>query len=217
MFEPTNEQGTIALFCTQLQRSGWEIVSIRTAFPDAILRRDGEEWRVEFEHLARNFIMHAHDFRECDLIICWQNNFAECPIPVLELSDPAWVDIVPQKGNPLIAQIEYWRARALKAEERAARAEGEIMRKHDAAKPERKASNATIKYEPYEIEKLIVRFLKAKPGAKLDDIAAHVDTTKGNVSKKITSLVEMGVLHEERQGNRRVVTVNGNHEQFLAN
>lgn len=67
------------------------------------------------------------------------------------------------------------------------------------------------------IEKLIVRFLKAKPGAKLDDIAAHVDTTKGNVSKKITSLVEMGVLHEERQGNRRVVTVNGNHEQFLAN
>jgi flagellar biosynthesis GTPase FlhF len=66
------------------------------------------------------------------------------------------------------------------------------------------------------IEKLIVRFLKAKPGAKLDDIAAHVDTTKGNVSKKITSLVEMGVLHEERQGNRRVVSVNGGHEQFLA-
>lgn len=66
------------------------------------------------------------------------------------------------------------------------------------------------------IEKLIVRFLKAQPGAKLDDIAAHFDTTKGNVSKKITSLVEMGVLHEERQGNRRVVTVNGGHEQFLA-
>jgi len=66
------------------------------------------------------------------------------------------------------------------------------------------------------IEKLIVRFLKAQPGAKLDDIAAHFDTTKGNVSKKITSLVKMGVLHEERQGSRRVVTVNGNHEQFLA-
>lgn len=66
------------------------------------------------------------------------------------------------------------------------------------------------------IEKLIVRFLKGQPGAKLDDIAAHVDTTKGNVSKKITNLVEMGVLHEERQGNRRVVTVNGNHEQYLA-
>lgn len=66
------------------------------------------------------------------------------------------------------------------------------------------------------IEKAIVRFLKEKPGAKLDDIAIHVDSTKGNISKKITSLVEIGVLHEERQGNRRVVTVNGNHEQYLA-
>lgn len=66
------------------------------------------------------------------------------------------------------------------------------------------------------IEKAIVRFLKNNPGAKLDDIAAHVDTTKGNVSKKITNLVEMGVLHEERQGNRRVVSVNGGHEQYLA-
>ena len=81
------------------------------------------------------------------------------------------------------------------------------------ATPEAKVSET----DSETIEKLIVRFLKAKPGAKLDDIAAHVDTTKGNVSKKITALVDMGVLHEERQGNRRVVTVNGNHEQFLAN
>ena len=66
------------------------------------------------------------------------------------------------------------------------------------------------------IEKAIVRFLKNNPGAKLDDIAAHTGSTKGNVSKKITALVDMGVLHEERQGNRRVVTVNGNHEQYLA-
>jgi len=65
-------------------------------------------------------------------------------------------------------------------------------------------------------EKAIVRFLKSNPGAKLDDIAAHADTTKGNVSKKLTTLIDMGVLHEERQGNRRVVTVNGNHEQYLA-
>jgi uncharacterized membrane protein len=66
------------------------------------------------------------------------------------------------------------------------------------------------------IEKAIIRFLKNNPGAKLDDIAAGVDTTKGNVSKKITSLVEIGVLHEERQGNRRVVSVNGGHEAYLA-
>lgn len=65
------------------------------------------------------------------------------------------------------------------------------------------------------IEKLIVRFLKNNPGTKLDDIAAQFDTTKSNVSKKVTALVKLGVLHEERQGNRRVVTVNGNHETYL--
>lgn len=66
------------------------------------------------------------------------------------------------------------------------------------------------------IERAIVLFLKTNPGAKLDDIADHVDTTKGNVSKKITNLVQLGVLDEKRQGNRRHVTVNGNHGAFLA-
>ncbi len=100
-------------------------------------------------------------------------------------------------------------------EQKAAAKVSETVSKNNVsvvATPEAKVSET----DSETIEKLIVRFLKAKPGAKLDDIAAHVDTTKGNVSKKITSLVDIGVLHEERQGNRRVVTVNGNHEQFLA-
>lgn len=101
-------------------------------------------------------------------------------------------------------------------EQKAAAKVSETVSKNNVsvvATPEAKVSET----DSETIEKLIVRFLKAKPGAKLDDIAAHVDTTKGNVSKKITSLVDMGVLHEERQGNRRVVTVNGNHETYLNN
>ena len=100
-------------------------------------------------------------------------------------------------------------------EQKAAAKVSETVSKNNVsvvATPEAKVSET----DSETIEKLIVRFLKAKPGAKLDDIAAHVDTTKGNVSKKITSLVKMGVLHEERQGNRRVVSVNGNHEEYLA-
>ena len=115
------------------------------------------------------------------------------------------------------AEIERQKAMAdLRIKEQKAAAKvSETVSKNNVsvvATPEAKVSET----DSETIEKLIVRFLKAKPGAKLDDIAAHVDTTKGNVSKKITSLVDMGVLHEERQGNRRVVTVNGNHEQFLA-
>lgn len=209
MLVPTNEQGTIALFCTQSQQAGWEIVSIRTAFPDAILRQKDVEWRVEFEFKARNFVAHAHDFRECDLIICWQNDFTECPIPILELCDPSWVNVVPQKGNPLLAQIEYWRSRAIKAEERADRAETMIARFQEA--PKKKSI-----INPFPIDHLIVRFLKENPGARLEDIAAHAQTTKGTVSKKVGPLVDAGVLDEVREGKRRILKVNGNHEKFLA-
>jgi len=66
------------------------------------------------------------------------------------------------------------------------------------------------------IEKTIVRFLKANPGARLEDIAAHAQTTKGTVSKKVGPLVDAGVLDEVREGKRRILRVNGNHEQFLA-
>lgn len=66
------------------------------------------------------------------------------------------------------------------------------------------------------IEKTIVRFLKENPGARLEDIAAHAQTTKGTVSKKVGPLVDAGVLDEVREGKRRILKVNGNHEKFLA-
>lgn len=66
------------------------------------------------------------------------------------------------------------------------------------------------------IEKTIVRFLKENPGARLEDIAAHAQTTKGTVSKKVGPLVDAGVLDEVRDGKRRILKVNGNHERFLA-
>lgn len=66
------------------------------------------------------------------------------------------------------------------------------------------------------LEKLIIRYIKANPEAKLEEIAEALGTTKGNISKKIDPLVAMGALHEERKSNRRLLTVNGTHEQFLA-
>lgn len=116
MFEPTNEQGVVAVFCSQLHKSGWEIVAIGAAFPDAILKKNSEEWRVEFEYRASNFVQHNHDFRQCDLIICWENDLPDCLIPVLELSDTSWIDADFEKPQPLLSQIEYWRRRALRAE-----------------------------------------------------------------------------------------------------
>lgn len=99
MFQPKNEQGLIALFCMQIHNSEWEIVSIDTLFPDAVLRHGGVEWRVEFEFKASNFVAHRHDFTECDLIVCWEDDLPDFVLPVIELRNPAWVTQCPVKAN----------------------------------------------------------------------------------------------------------------------
>ena len=116
MLEPVNEQGVIARFFMEMASSPWSVVSIGTNFPDAILEKDGEQWRVEFEFWARNFEQHGHDIRQCDLIICWQNNFPDCPIPILALSEDGWQNERPQKANTYAAEVDYWKKRAETAE-----------------------------------------------------------------------------------------------------
>lgn len=41
--------------------------------------------RIEFELEARNFRRHGHDPDQCDVIVCWEDNWPKCPIEVLEL------------------------------------------------------------------------------------------------------------------------------------
>lgn len=117
MFEPENELGVIVLFAQQCEEAGFEILSIQSAFPDALVRRGDVEYRVEFEFLSSNFYVHGHDPREADLVICWQCK-GDCVLPVLVLSEQGWQ----QKEIILPPQIEreldYWKHRALKAERR---------------------------------------------------------------------------------------------------
>jgi hypothetical protein len=64
--------------------------------------------------------------------------------------------------------------------------------------------------------KQIVRYFVDHPGALLEDVAVHVSKSVPVVSKEIKGLVDNGALHKQKQGRRQVVTVNGNHEQYLA-
>jgi hypothetical protein len=41
--------------------------------------------RIEIEHESRNFLRHGHDPKGCDLIVCWEHNWEECPLEVVEL------------------------------------------------------------------------------------------------------------------------------------
>ena len=85
-FIPGDEAGTVVAFAQRAEELGFSIVSIGRAFPDATLHIDGVTVKAEFEYLSRNFKSHGHDPNGCDMIICWRDNWGDCPLPVLELS-----------------------------------------------------------------------------------------------------------------------------------
>ncbi len=87
---PVNEMGVVYLFALLAARLGFVVTRIQTDFPDceALRRVDEERWQkiwIEFEYESRNFLKHMHKIQDCDLIVCWSNNWPECPIEVLEL------------------------------------------------------------------------------------------------------------------------------------
>jgi hypothetical protein len=88
--EPINEIGVVFLFGAMAERLGFLVLRIQTEFPDCeALRVVGENRlqlvKIEFEHMSRNFFRHMHEPNDCDLIVCWEHNWPECPLPVLEL------------------------------------------------------------------------------------------------------------------------------------
>ncbi|NMC60955.1 MAG: hypothetical protein GYA51_16480 [Candidatus Methanofastidiosa archaeon] len=67
------------------------IEEIKPGFLDCIRRRfNGRGWeevRIEFEYLSSNFKLHKHNPRYCDMIICWEHDWPECSLEVIELKD----------------------------------------------------------------------------------------------------------------------------------
>jgi len=87
--KPINEMGVVALFSQYAQGLGYVIMEIQAPFPDATLYaiETGTLVLAEIEFMASNFRKHGHDEDGCDLVICWENDWPDCPLPVLELKD----------------------------------------------------------------------------------------------------------------------------------
>ncbi len=90
---PINEQGVVYLFGMVSRELGFYVEAIQQGFPDCEGKylHDAKKnlWakaRIEFEFKASNFKEHGHDPAQCDLIVCWINDWEECPITVIELS-----------------------------------------------------------------------------------------------------------------------------------
>jgi len=89
IYSPVKEQGVVGLFISILKDLNMKIEQLRQEFPDCVIHRyNGKEWireYVEFELYSKNFKVHKHDPTKCDLLVCWEHNWEECPIEVLEL------------------------------------------------------------------------------------------------------------------------------------
>ena len=89
VYAPVNENGVIFLFGKVAEDLNMYIEEIKPGFPDCVGRRFvGKGWErvsIEFEFLSSNFKQHGHNKDDCDLIVCWEHDWQDCPIEVIEL------------------------------------------------------------------------------------------------------------------------------------
>ncbi|HEY2391792.1 MAG TPA: hypothetical protein VGK22_11525 [Candidatus Angelobacter sp.] len=89
-YAPTHEGGVIFLFGAMARELGFAVSRIQPEFPDCEAMREVRpgQWqrvRIEFEFESRNFLAHGHAVAGCDLIVCWNHNWEDCPLEVVEL------------------------------------------------------------------------------------------------------------------------------------
>jgi hypothetical protein len=91
-FAPTCEHDVVQLFGAVAKELGFEIIGNRSEFPDCKARRLQKGQRdhfidclIEYEFSSLDFKKHRHDPKGCDLIICWEHNWPQCPVEVLAL------------------------------------------------------------------------------------------------------------------------------------
>ncbi len=89
VYAPVNENGVIFLFGKVADDLNMYIEEIKPGFPDCIARRFvGKGWEritIEFEYLSSHFKAHGHDEENCDVIVCWEHDWQDCNIEVIEL------------------------------------------------------------------------------------------------------------------------------------
>jgi len=90
VYAPVNEMGVVLLFGMVFEELGMIVEEVKSAFPDATIRRfNGLGWTeefVEFEYKSSNYKQHRHPLDGCDIIVCWRHDWLECPLEVCELA-----------------------------------------------------------------------------------------------------------------------------------
>jgi hypothetical protein len=89
IYAPLNENGVIFLFSKVAEDLGITIEGIQVKFPDAFGKRyersKGYPLTIEFEYRSSDYERHGHPKEGCDLIVCWEHDWKDCPIEAIEL------------------------------------------------------------------------------------------------------------------------------------
>jgi len=89
MYAPVNENGVIFLFSKVAEDLGIKVEGIQVAFPDAFGKRyeknKGYPVTIEFEYKSSAYKRHGHPEEGCDLLVCWEHDWKQCPMQVIEL------------------------------------------------------------------------------------------------------------------------------------
>lgn len=93
-YEPISELGVVFLFGMVATELGFHVEAVAGDFPDCTAKRKQpggyyEQVEIEFEFKASNFRLHEHDrdTRHCDLLVCWENDWPDCPFEIVELKE----------------------------------------------------------------------------------------------------------------------------------
>lgn len=89
---PVNEQGVVYLFGMVSYEIGFLVTAVQSSYPDCealrCIDRRQDQWQrvtIEFEYRSSHFRDHGHPIEGCDIIICWQHDWIDCPLEVVEL------------------------------------------------------------------------------------------------------------------------------------
>ena len=75
--------------------------------PDCFLYKNGRATAIEFETVASHFILHWHQVFDCDLLVCWFNDFTEFkPLSMDEWIRKFELEKVAEAGEIKILELE---------------------------------------------------------------------------------------------------------------
>jgi hypothetical protein len=93
-YAPTNRDGVLFLFSKVHETLGILVEHLRTGrYPDCEAKRRAPKTKgykrcnIEFEVNSSRFRTHVSKGEFCDLIVCWEHDWEDCPIEVLSLKD----------------------------------------------------------------------------------------------------------------------------------